>query len=55
MRGASVAANGESRIVRINVAELMNASETCRLKFERAFIAILVERLNLANTRLTSG
>ena len=55
VRGASVAANGESRIVRINVAELMNASEACRLKFERAFIAILVERLNLANTRLTSA
>jgi hypothetical protein len=55
VRGASVAANGESRIVRIHVAELMNSSEACRLKFERAFIAILVERLNLANTRLTSG
>ncbi len=54
-RGASVSANGESRIVRIGVPDLTNASETCRLKFERAFIAILVERLNLANTRLTSA
>ena len=54
-RGASVSANGESRIVRISVNDLENASGTCRLKFERAFIGILVERLNLANTRLTSA
>jgi len=54
-RGASIAANGESRLVRIRVADLLNASESCRLKFDRAFIRILVERLNLANTRLTSA
>ena len=54
-RGASITANGESRLVRIPVADLANASETCRLKFDRAFIRILVERLNLANTRLTSA
>lgn len=54
-RGASITANGESRLVRIRVADLLNASETCRLKFDRAFIRILVERLNLANTRLTSA
>jgi serine/threonine protein kinase len=55
VRGASIAANSESRLVRIGVADLANASEACRLKFERAFIGILVERLNLANTRLTSA
>ena len=55
VRGASVSANGESRIVRMKVPDLENASEACRLKFERAFIGILVERLNLANTRLTSA
>jgi serine/threonine protein kinase len=55
LRGASVTANGESQIVRIPVEGLENASETCRLNFERAFIGILVERLNLANTRLTSA
>jgi tRNA A-37 threonylcarbamoyl transferase component Bud32 len=55
VRGASVSANSESHIVRINVADLANATEACRLKFERAFIGILVERLNLANTRLTSS
>ena len=55
VRGASVSANSESRFVRMRVADLANASEACRLKFERSFINILVERLNLANTRLTSA
>ncbi len=55
VRGASISANGESRVVRIRVDDLLNASEGCRLKFDRAFIGILVERLNLANTRLTSA
>jgi eukaryotic-like serine/threonine-protein kinase len=55
VRGASVSANGESQIVRISVGGLANASEGCRLKFERAFIGILLDRLNLANTRLTSA
>ncbi len=54
-RGASISANGESRVVRIKVADLEGASEACRLKFDRAFIGILVARLNLANTRLTSA
>jgi hypothetical protein len=55
VRGASIASNSESHLVRIGVADLANASEACRLKFERAFIGILVQRLNLANTRLTSA
>jgi CRP-like cAMP-binding protein len=54
-RGASVTAAAESRILRMPVAELEEASISCRSKFDRAFVAILVERLNLANTRLTSG
>ena len=54
-RGASVSASKPSRIVRIGVADLERASADCRSKFDRAFIGILVERLNLANTRLTSG
>ena len=55
MRGASVGAARDSRVMRIEVAALQRASGACRLKFDRAFIAILVERLNLANTRLTSA
>jgi len=54
-RGATVAAGAESRILRMRVADLEQASISCRSKFDRAFIGILVERLNLANTRLTSG
>ena len=41
--------------MRIRVADLEQATVDCRSKFDRAFIGILVERLNLANTRLTSG
>jgi hypothetical protein len=54
-RGATVSAAREARIVRVKVGDLGKASVDCRSKFDRAFIGILVERLNLANTRLTSG
>jgi eukaryotic-like serine/threonine-protein kinase len=54
-RGATVTAGRNSRLVRIGVAALEQATAACRGKFDRAFIGILVERLNLANTRLTSG
>jgi eukaryotic-like serine/threonine-protein kinase len=54
-RGATVTASREARIVRVKVGDLGKASADCRSKFDRAFIGILVERLNLANTRLTSG
>jgi eukaryotic-like serine/threonine-protein kinase len=54
-RGATVTASRDSRIVRVKTADLGQASIACRSKFDRAFIGILVERLNLANTRLTSG
>jgi tRNA A-37 threonylcarbamoyl transferase component Bud32 len=54
-RGATVAASRDSRVVRMRVADLEQATIACRSKFDRAFLGILVERLNLANTRLTSG
>jgi tRNA A-37 threonylcarbamoyl transferase component Bud32 len=54
-RTATVAASKDAHIVRVSTAELDQASVTCRSHFDRAFIGILVERLNLANTRLTSG
>ena len=54
-RGATVTAAKDSRIVRVRIADLEQATVACRSKFDRAFIGILVERLNLANTRLTSG
>jgi eukaryotic-like serine/threonine-protein kinase len=54
-RGATVTASKESHIVRIRIADLEQATVACRSNVDRAFIGILVERLNLANTRLTSG
>ncbi len=54
-RSATVTAAAPSRVLRMRVADLDQASVSCRSKFDRAFIGILVERLNLANTRLTSG
>ena len=54
-RGATVTASKESHIVRVRTVDLEHASVNCRSHFDRAFIGILVERLNLANTRLTSG
>ena len=54
-RGATVTASKDSRIVRVPVADLEQATVATRAKFDRAFVGILVERLNLANTRLASG
>jgi hypothetical protein len=39
----------------VRTTDLEQASVACRGHFDRAFIGILVERLHLANTRLTSG
>ena len=39
--------------LRLANAALEHASEACRHRFDRAFLRILVERLSLANQRLT--
>jgi tRNA A-37 threonylcarbamoyl transferase component Bud32 len=54
-RGATVTASKDAHIVRVRTADLERASIGCRAHFDRAFVALLVERLNLANTRLTSA
>ena len=54
-RGATVSTAKDSLVVRIRIADLEKATVACRSNVDRAFIGILVERLNLANTRLTSG
>ena len=51
----TVTAARDSRVIRVKVADLGKTSADCRSKIDRAVIGILVERLNLANTRLTSG
>ena len=53
-RTADVSSMSDSQVIRIKTEELENASDVCRHRFDRAFMGILVERLDLANTRLTS-
>lgn len=53
LRGADVTVMDESKIISVPTAKLAQASDTCRHKFDRAFMEILVERLTLANARLS--
>ncbi|MBI2319714.1 MAG: protein kinase [Betaproteobacteria bacterium] len=53
-RTADVATMSDSQLIRIRTEDLEKASDACRHRFDRAFMAILVERLTLANTRLTA-
>jgi serine/threonine protein kinase len=53
-RTADVATMSDSRLIRIRTEDLDRASDTCRHRFDRAFMSILVERLTLANIRLTA-
>ena len=54
VRGADVATMGEATVITVPTEALKRASDACRHSFDRAFLRILVERLSLANTRLTS-
>jgi len=53
-RTADVWSMSDARIVRIRAEDLDHSSDSCRHRFDRAFMAILVERLTLANSRLTA-
>ena len=53
-RTADVVAASDLRLLKIPIAALERASEICRLNFDRAFLRVLVERLTLANSKLTS-
>jgi len=53
-RTADVVALSDSRVIRIRTEDLDHASDACRHRFDRAFMAILVDRLSLANIRLTT-
>jgi serine/threonine protein kinase len=53
-RGADVTTLSEATVISVPTAALRHASDACRHSFDRAFLRILVERLSLANTRLTS-
>jgi hypothetical protein len=52
-RIADVVASNEVRMIKIPIAALERSTELCRLNFDRAFLRVLVERLTVANSRLT--
>jgi hypothetical protein len=41
--------------IEIRASDLANASDACQKSFNRAFIRILIARLNWANERLTTA
>jgi len=53
LRGADVTVMTESKIISVPTQKLAQASDACRHKFDRAFMEILVERLTMANARLS--
>jgi serine/threonine protein kinase len=52
-RGADVTVASDASIISVPTTSLNQASESCRHKFDRAFMEILVERLAAANLRLS--
>jgi CRP-like cAMP-binding protein len=52
-RGADVTVAEDASIISVPTLKLNQASEACRHKFDRAFMQILVERLSMANVRLS--
>jgi CRP-like cAMP-binding protein len=53
VRGADVSVMTEAKIIAVPTQQLAQASDACRHKFDRAFMDILVERLSMANLRLS--
>jgi len=53
-RMADVTAVGEGLVIVVETAPLAQASQETRHEFDRAFLRVLVNRLDIANTRLTS-
>ena len=52
-RGADVTVMSDANIISVPTERLTQASDGCRNKFDRAFMEILVERLSMANLRLS--
>jgi hypothetical protein len=52
-RGADVTVMQDANIISVPTAKLAQASDGCRHKFDRAFMEILVERLSMANLRIS--
>ena len=52
-RTASVTSATDITVIEIKAEALAQASELCRHNFNGAFLEILVDRLSMANTRLS--
>ena len=52
-RGADVTVMTDAKIISVPTDKLDRASDGCRHQFDRAFMEILVERLTMANIRLS--
>jgi serine/threonine protein kinase len=52
-RGADVTVMNDANIISVPTERLAQASDGCRHKFDRAFMEIVVERLSMANLRLS--
>jgi serine/threonine protein kinase len=53
-RSADVIALSPARVITIRCDDLAHASDACQHRFDRAFMSILVDRLTLANNRLSA-
>ena len=53
VRVADVSVSADADIISVPSGKLAQASEGCRGKFDRAFMGLLVERLTMANIRLS--
>jgi len=53
LRGADVTVAEEANVISVPSQALAKASDGCRHKFDRAFMQILVDRLSLANLKLS--
>ncbi len=53
VRGADVTVMTDANIISVPTPKLSQASDACRHKFDRAFMEILVDRLSMANLRLS--
>ena len=53
LRGADVTVMADAKIISVPTERLDQASDACRHKFDRVFMELLVERLTMANIRLS--
>jgi serine/threonine protein kinase len=53
VRGADVSVMSDANIISVPTEKLAQASDACRHKFDRAFMGIIIERLSMANLRLS--